>query len=52
MTIQEARAIPVNTEEFEAAVEAASEACANGDKEAAKVLMLLLQRNDDFCVAR
>ncbi len=52
MTIAEARLIPAHTDEFDAAVEAMSDACEAGDKEAGKVLAFLLQRNDDAIVAK
>lgn len=53
MTIEQAAKIAPNTDAFEAAVEAASDACAANpkDKDAAKVLLFLLQRNDDFCMS-
>lgn len=49
MTLAEALAIPLHTDEFDAAVDLASDACAANpkDREAAAVLMLLLQRNED-----
>jgi len=50
MTIAKAAAITPNTEAFELAVEAASDAAAEGDEEACKVLAFLLQRNDDFLI--
>ena len=48
MTIDDAKAIPVNTDEFDAAVDLLSEACESGDKNAERVLAFMLQRNDDF----
>jgi hypothetical protein len=48
MTIEEAAKIAPNTDEFEAAVDAVSDLAATGDKAAGKVLMFLLQRNNDF----
>lgn len=54
MTRAEALAIPTSSDEFDAAVDAASDACeANpADREAAAVLMLLLQRNEDTVAAK
>jgi hypothetical protein len=51
MTKTEALAIPVSTDEFDAAVELMADVCeANPkDKEAAAVLMVLLERNDEAC---
>lgn len=52
MTIDEAKAVPLHSDEFDAAVEAASDACeafgpgANRE-ECGKVLTLLLQRSED-----
>ena len=53
MTRAEALAIPTSTDEFDAAVEAASDACeANPtDREAAAVLAILLDRNGDAITA-
>ena len=48
MTINDVKNLTANTEEFEAAVDAASDAAATGDKEAGKVLAFLLMKNEDF----
>lgn len=50
LTIEAAAKIPANTEAFEAAVDAMSDLAETGDKEAGKVLLFLLQRNDDFII--
>jgi len=50
LTIEAAAKIPANTEAFEAAVDAMSDLAETGNKEAGKVLMFLLQRNDDFII--
>jgi hypothetical protein len=48
MTRAQALAIPTSTDEFDAAVDAASDACAadRNDREAAAVLAILLDRNE------
>lgn len=52
MTLDQARAIPTSTDEFDAAVDQLSDAAAAGDKDAAKVLLFMLQRNDDAVASR
>jgi len=50
ITIETVAALVPNTEAFEAAVEALSDACEAGDKAAGRVLMFALQRNEDFLI--
>lgn len=52
LTIVEAAKIEPNTEAFEAAVDQMSEVCAAEpeNKQAAAVLLFLLQRNSDYCM--
>jgi hypothetical protein len=50
ITIETIAALAPNTEAFEAAVEALSDACEAGDKAAGRVLMFALQRNEDFII--
>jgi hypothetical protein len=51
MTIDEAKTLRAGTDEFDAAVEAASDACAAApkDRDASGLLLFLLQINDDHC---
>lgn len=54
MTIDEAKLIPPSTDEFDAAVDAASDLCEAEptNREAARLLMFLLQVNDDSCMRK